>query len=73
MHFLHDGRPTVFKNAEWGTPTHLPQQVGLVAMGPQDVLTSILSHYSVCSKEWVIRQYDHEVQGGSVVKPWWAC
>jgi phosphoribosylformylglycinamidine synthase len=23
----------------------------------------------VCSKEWVIRQYDHEVQGGSVVKP----
>ena len=69
MHFLHDGRPTVFKNAEWGTPTHLPQQVGLVAMGPQDVLTSILSHYSVCSKEWVIRQYDHEVQGGSVVKP----
>jgi phosphoribosylformylglycinamidine synthase len=23
----------------------------------------------VCSKEWIIRQYDHEVQGGSVVKP----
>ncbi|TET25847.1 MAG: phosphoribosylformylglycinamidine synthase, partial [Dehalococcoidia bacterium] len=23
----------------------------------------------VCSKEWVIRQYDHEVQGGSVLKP----
>jgi phosphoribosylformylglycinamidine synthase len=23
----------------------------------------------VCSKEWVIRQYDHEVQGGSVIKP----
>jgi phosphoribosylformylglycinamidine synthase len=23
----------------------------------------------VASKEWVIRQYDHEVQGGSVVKP----
>ena len=22
-----------------------------------------------CSKEWVIRQYDHEVQGGTVVKP----
>ena len=25
--------------------------------------------YNVCSKEWIIRQYDHEVQGGSVVKP----
>jgi phosphoribosylformylglycinamidine synthase len=23
----------------------------------------------VCSKEWVIRQYDHEVQGGNVLKP----
>jgi phosphoribosylformylglycinamidine synthase len=23
----------------------------------------------VCSKEWVIRQYDHEVQGSSVIKP----
>ena len=23
----------------------------------------------MCSKEWVIRQYDHEVQGGSVIKP----
>src|SRR4029077_14047499 len=24
---------------------------------------------NVCGKEWIIRQYDHEVQGGSVVKP----
>jgi phosphoribosylformylglycinamidine synthase len=23
----------------------------------------------VCSKEWIVRQYDHEVQGGSVIKP----
>jgi phosphoribosylformylglycinamidine (FGAM) synthase-like enzyme len=23
----------------------------------------------VCSKEWIIRQYDHEIQGGSAVKP----
>jgi phosphoribosylformylglycinamidine synthase len=23
----------------------------------------------VCSKEWIIRQYDHEVQGGTVIKP----
>jgi phosphoribosylformylglycinamidine synthase len=32
-------------------------------------LQRILSSYSVCSKEKIIRQYDHEVQGGSVVKP----
>jgi phosphoribosylformylglycinamidine synthase len=30
---------------------------------------ALLSSYNVCSKEWVIRQYDHEVQGGSVIKP----
>ena len=28
-----------------------------------------LSHPNVASKEWVIRQYDHEVQGRSVIKP----
>jgi phosphoribosylformylglycinamidine synthase len=33
------------------------------------ILLKILSHYNVCSKEWIIRQYDHEVQGGSVLKP----
>ena len=32
-------------------------------------LLKILGSLNVASKEWVIRQYDHEVQGGSVVKP----
>jgi phosphoribosylformylglycinamidine synthase len=34
-----------------------------------EVLLKILGSLNVASKEWVIRQYDHEVQGGSVVKP----
>ena len=29
----------------------------------------LLSHYNIASKEWVVRQYDHEVQGGSAIKP----
>jgi phosphoribosylformylglycinamidine synthase len=29
----------------------------------------ILAAPNVCSKEWIVRQYDHEVQGGSVIKP----
>ncbi|MGR3177217.1 MAG: phosphoribosylformylglycinamidine synthase subunit PurL [Candidatus Anammoxibacter sp.] len=32
-------------------------------------LKKILSSWNVCSKETVIRQYDHEVQGTSVLKP----
>ncbi|MFM8274703.1 MAG: AIR synthase-related protein, partial [Gemmata sp.] len=69
MHFLHEGRPTVVKNAEWASAPARPASQEGGAPPLQDVLTSILAHYSVCSKEWVVRQYDHEVQGGSVVKP----
>jgi phosphoribosylformylglycinamidine synthase len=32
-------------------------------------LLRILSSLNVCSKEWIIRQFDHEVQAGSVIKP----
>jgi phosphoribosylformylglycinamidine synthase subunit PurSL len=32
-------------------------------------LLSLLSHGDVCSKEWIIRQYDHEVQARTVLKP----
>ena len=80
MLFLHDGRPTVIRNAEWprANPdrkvgddegTSPPTLQSGFAEKPQDALRAILSHYSVCSKEWVIRQYDHEVQSCSVVKP----
>ncbi|MGD0517563.1 MAG: phosphoribosylformylglycinamidine synthase subunit PurL [Thermoguttaceae bacterium] len=34
-----------------------------------NILHKILGSLNVCSKQWVIRQYDHEVQGGSVIKP----
>ncbi|RKY04628.1 phosphoribosylformylglycinamidine synthase subunit PurL [Candidatus Poribacteria bacterium] len=68
MEFLHKGRPNVKKKAVWIRPTHpepdFPQ--------PEDLtpyLLKILSSPNVASKEWVIRQYDHEVQGGSVLKP----
>jgi phosphoribosylformylglycinamidine synthase len=32
-------------------------------------LKKILGRLNVCSKEYVVRQYDHEVQGGSIIKP----
>jgi phosphoribosylformylglycinamidine synthase subunit PurSL len=35
----------------------------------KDRLLSLLAHPNIASKHWIIRQYDHEVQGGSVVKP----
>jgi len=35
----------------------------------RDRLLAALSHPNIASKHWIIRQYDHEVQGGSVIKP----
>ncbi|HUU40246.1 MAG TPA: phosphoribosylformylglycinamidine synthase subunit PurS, partial [Desulfatiglandales bacterium] len=33
------------------------------------LLVSMLKRPNICAKNWIQRQYDHEVQGGSVVKP----
>jgi len=33
------------------------------------VLTDLLSSTNICSREWVIRQYDHEVRGSTILKP----
>jgi phosphoribosylformylglycinamidine synthase len=68
MEFLHDGRPDVVKRAEWVTQMPTASHGGGIAK-PQAALLEILSSYTVASKEWVVRQYDHEVQGASVIKP----
>ena len=34
-----------------------------------DILKKLLSSLNIASKEWVIRQYDHEVRGNTVIKP----
>jgi phosphoribosylformylglycinamidine synthase len=74
MDFLHDGRPPGVRSAEFGVRSEKPKPVignssDSALRTPNSELLAILSSYSVCSKEWVIRQYDHEVQGGSAVKP----
>ncbi len=68
MTFLHDGLPRVVKTATW-TAASQPEP----ARSPRDdyglVLEKLLAHPTTASKEWIIRGYDHEVQGGSVLKP----
>jgi len=68
MRFLHHGLPLPRKKAIWEEPDLLEPDFP----EPSDLtqyLKDILSSPNVCSKEWAIRQYDHEVQGGSVLKP----
>ncbi|MBF0384837.1 MAG: phosphoribosylformylglycinamidine synthase subunit PurL [Candidatus Omnitrophica bacterium] len=68
MGFLHEGNPKVVKKAVW-TPPKIKEKKFAEPPDLTGSLLKSLSHYNVCSKEWVIRQYDHEVQGGSVIKP----
>ncbi len=54
------------------TSTGFPPLSGTGAdLGPRvaERLLATLSHPNIASKHWIIRQYDHEVQGGSVIKP----
>jgi phosphoribosylformylglycinamidine synthase II len=70
MRFLHDGRPAVLRQATWSppAPAAAPPKKEPKTDFTYDLL-KILSAHNVCSKEWIVRQYDHEVQGGSVIKP----
>jgi len=68
MEFLHDGRPRVLREAVYvpppPRPLHVPRHIDHT-----EVLLRILGALNVASKEWGVRQYEHEVQGGSVLKP----
>jgi phosphoribosylformylglycinamidine synthase len=68
MEFLHHGLPREVRVATWAEPKVIdskpPERKDYA-----DDLKKILGSWNVCSKEWIIRQYDHEVQGGSALKP----
>ncbi|MDZ7392906.1 MAG: phosphoribosylformylglycinamidine synthase subunit PurL [candidate division KSB1 bacterium] len=68
LEFLHEGLPRPVRDASWEPPTWEEPNFS----DPEDLtpyLHQILGAWNVCSKEWVVRQYDHEVQGGSALKP----
>ncbi len=68
--FLHGGLPKQRREAVWVPPPAKPRPaMSLVGQDLTERLYAELSDPDAASKEWVIRQYDHEVQGGSVIKP----
>jgi phosphoribosylformylglycinamidine synthase len=74
MEFLHHGVPMPTRQAVVGPPPPatppLAMRLGLdAAASLEQRLLAVLAHPNVASKHWIIRQYDHEVQGGSVIKP----
>jgi len=66
--FMHEGLPPMVLPAKWETRRHPEPQIASGADHTDD-LKALLAALNVCSKESVVRRYDHEVQGGSIVKP----
>jgi phosphoribosylformylglycinamidine synthase len=68
LHFLHKGLPVRVRDAVWQAPKltepKLAPEGDLAA-----ALLAVMSDHGVCSKEWIVRQYDHEVQAASAGKP----
>jgi phosphoribosylformylglycinamidine synthase len=78
--FLHGAIPMPVReavwDASWAAQQRAPKRASRfardLAQSPTDalrVLESLLAHPNIASKAWIIRQYDHEVQGSSVLKP----
>jgi phosphoribosylformylglycinamidine synthase len=68
MDFLHDGRPAVVRSATYTPPSERPLPLPDRDDYTADLL-GLLRAWDVCSKEWIVRQYDHEVQARTVIKP----
>jgi phosphoribosylformylglycinamidine synthase len=68
MEFMHEGLPPMQLPARWVPPVH-PEPSAIDRDDWTADLMNLLGSLNICSKESVVRRYDHEVQGGSVVKP----
>ncbi len=68
MDFLHEGLPPMQMRGVWEVKRHEEPAPEVKEDYAAD-LKQLLGSLNICSKESVVRRYDHEVQGGSVVKP----
>jgi phosphoribosylformylglycinamidine synthase len=64
---LHDA-PRQRRRARWDTPDWAPVP-DLSGLDVASTLREVLGDLAVCSREPVIREYDHEVQGNTLLKP----
>lgn len=69
MEFMHNGLPREVLNASWSrkSPQTMPLQKDSSDYSP--LVEAVMGHDDVASKEWIVRQYDHEVFGKTIAKP----
>lgn len=73
MDFLHNGVPQPTRRATWSPRPEISSEAFIQRAAPRpslnEALLALLAHPNIASKHWIIRQYDHEVQGNTVVRP----
>ncbi|RRR65823.1 MAG: phosphoribosylformylglycinamidine synthase subunit PurL [Candidatus Viridilinea halotolerans] len=69
MAFLHDGLPQRVLDAVWQPVVPSPPDADAVTGSVADWLLQLLAHPNITSKERIVRTYDHEVRGATVLKP----
>ncbi len=68
MNFLHDGLPIPEKQAKKRKIEYKNSQFPMPG-DLNNVLLEVVGSLNCCSREWLVREYDHEVQGASIIKP----
>lgn len=58
----HSDQPAEYPDASFSTAAS-------TVVDPAGLLLGLLAHPNVCSREPIIRSYDHEVRGGTVIRP----
>ncbi len=72
LDFLHNGLPRMRLQARWSQPVHDEPTFDC----PKDLtpeLVQLMMRWNICSKEFFVRQYDHEVQASTIIKPLVGC
>lgn len=67
LDFLHNGLPRKKLTGRWKTVPQIPYIPELNDLSV--VLLSLLKSWNICSRASIVRQYDHEVQGQTIIKP----
>jgi len=68
MEFMHGGIPDRIRIAEWTAPEiSTPTETDEPDLG--EALMALLADPNIASKQDIVQQYDHEVQGRTMIKP----
>jgi len=68
--FMHNGLPQMMLTAKWTPPRYPEPEIEDTELNLRDEIVNMVGRLNICSGEDKARQYDHEVKGLSVLKPY---